>query len=57
MSPDRSLGVHQGGEAIDITNADTPTMRDLLERDDPAGYFVTVGAYRLARSRILPATA
>ena len=33
-----SLVCIRDGEAIDITNADTPTMRDLLERDDPAGY-------------------
>ena len=26
------------GEVIDITCRDTPTMRDLLERDDPAGF-------------------
>ena len=37
-------------EFIDITSADAPTMRDLLERDDPAGSCVTVTAYCSARS-------
>ena len=47
-----SLVCIRDGEAIDITSADTPTMRErkfelvygwyLLERDDPAGVRATV---------------
>ena len=33
-----SLVCIRDGEAIDITSADAPTMRDLLERDDPAEF-------------------
>ena len=33
-----SLVCIRDNEFIDITSADTPTMRDLLERDDPAGF-------------------
>ena len=33
-----SLVCIRDNEFIDITSADAPTMRDLLERDDPAGF-------------------
>ena len=33
-----SLVYIRDNEFIDITSADAPTMRDLLERDDPAGF-------------------
>ena len=33
-----SLVVVRDGELVDITSTETPTMRDLLERDDPAGF-------------------
>ena len=33
-----SLVCIRDSEFIDITSADAPTMRDLLERDDPAGF-------------------
>ena len=33
-----SLVCIRDNEFIDFTSADAPTMRDLLERDDPAGF-------------------
>ena len=36
------LALHRDGNLVDITTRTTPTMRDLLERDDLAGYLATV---------------
>ncbi len=35
------------GEVLDITSRDVPTMRDLLERDDPAGFVNATDGERL----------
>ena len=37
-----SVALHRDGDLIDITNRATPTMRDLLERDDLPAYLAAV---------------
>ena len=54
-----SLVCVRDGAILDITSADAPTMRDLLEMDDPAGSSISnrsriVGASALVMSRIAP---
>lgn len=43
----------RGEEVFDITSREAPTMRDLLELDDPASYVVGVTGQRLANLRDL----
>lgn len=38
----------RGGEVFDITSRDTPTMRDLLEMDDPATYVASQAGEQIA---------
>ena len=43
-----SLVVLRGGDLYDITSKEVPTMRDLLERDDPVGFLMQQEGERLA---------
>lgn len=43
-----ALVLVRDGALIDITSKDTPTMRDLLEKDDPVGYLTSVSGEKLA---------
>lgn len=42
-----SVVVVRDGQLFDITSRDVPTMRDLLERDDPAGFAIAAGGDRI----------
>jgi fumarylacetoacetate (FAA) hydrolase family protein len=48
-----SVVLHRDGALIDITSRDTPTMRDLLERDDLPGYLATATGPELPLPDIL----
>ena len=43
-----ALALHRNGDLIDITSSTSPTMRDLLERDDLPGYLATVAGTLIA---------
>ena len=43
-----ALALHRNGDLIDITTRSTPTMRDLLERDDLPAYLATVAGTLIA---------
>ena len=49
-----SLVCVRDGAILDVTSADAPTMRDLLEMDDPAALSVASLARLSARSSRLP---
>ena len=42
------LALHRDGDLIDITSSTSPTMRDLLERDDLPAYLATVAGTLIA---------
>jgi fumarylacetoacetate (FAA) hydrolase family protein len=43
-----ALVVVRDGALIDITSKETPTMRDLLEKDDPVGYLAGISGEKVA---------
>ena len=43
-----ALALHRNGDLIDITSSTSPTMRDLLERDDLPAYLATVAGTLIA---------
>ena len=44
------VALHRDGDLMDITNRATPTMRDLLERDDLPAYLAAVEGTMIART-------
>ena len=48
MSPARLWSCLRGGDLYDITSKEVPTMRDLLERDDPVAFLLQQEGEHLA---------
>ncbi|MBL9075542.1 fumarylacetoacetate hydrolase family protein [Tabrizicola sp.] len=48
-----SVVTFRAGRVIDVTSRETPTMRDLLERDDPAGWVASAAGPDIGASEAL----